>query len=58
MRRRFHALLALVLGLLAAAVLADAARAASAWPTRPVKFILTLGPAAARTSARGCWPTG
>lgn len=43
MRHRFHALLALVLGLLAAAVLADAARAASAWPTRPVKLILTLG---------------
>jgi tripartite-type tricarboxylate transporter receptor subunit TctC len=43
MRCKLHALLALVLGLFAVAVLADGARAASAWPTRPVKFILTLG---------------
>ena len=43
MRHRFHALLALSFGLLAAAVLAGGARAASAWPTRPVKLILTLG---------------
>ena len=43
MRYKLQALLALVLGLLAAAVLTDGARAAAAWPTRPVKFILTLG---------------
>jgi tripartite-type tricarboxylate transporter receptor subunit TctC len=43
MRYKLQAVLALVLGLLAAAVLTDGARAAAAWPTRPVKFILTLG---------------
>ena len=43
MRHKLHALLALMLGLLAAATLASGARAASAWPTRPVKLILTLG---------------
>ena len=43
MRYKLQALLALVLGLFAAAVLTDGARAAAAWPTRPVKFILTLG---------------
>ena len=43
MRYKLQAVLALVLGLFAAAVLTDGARAASAWPTRPVKFILTLG---------------
>ena len=43
MRSKLHALLALTLGLFAAVTLANGARAASAWPTRPVKFILTLG---------------
>lgn len=43
MRHRLSAPLALVLGLLAAAVLTGGARAAPAWPTRPVKLILTLG---------------
>ena len=43
MRYKLQAVLALVLGLFAAAVLTDGARAAAAWPTRPVKFILTLG---------------
>jgi tripartite-type tricarboxylate transporter receptor subunit TctC len=43
MRHKLHALLALSLGLLAAAVLTGRAHAAQAWPTRPVKLILTLG---------------
>jgi hypothetical protein len=32
--------------------------AAQSWPTRPVKFILTLGRAAGLTLAPGCWQTG
>ncbi len=43
MRHKLHALLALSFGLLAAVVLGSGARAAAAWPTRPVKLILTLG---------------
>ncbi len=43
MRRKFHILLALTLGVFAAGFLAGGARAASAWPTHPVKLILTLG---------------
>jgi hypothetical protein len=31
---------------------------AQSWPTRPVRFILTLGPGSGAESARGCWRIG
>ena len=55
--RLSHYLVALTL-LLTLLLGATAPATAQSWPTRPVKFILTLGPEAAPTSVRGCWRTG
>ena len=44
MRRKLRCLLALALGLVAGLTAGFAASAETAWPARPVKFILTLGP--------------
>jgi tripartite-type tricarboxylate transporter receptor subunit TctC len=44
MRLKLRNLLVGVLGFIAVAAIATAASAQTAWPTRPVKFILTLGP--------------
>ncbi len=44
MRRTRRSLIALMLGLAAVPALWPSISAAQSWPTRPVKFILTLGP--------------
>jgi hypothetical protein len=45
-----------LLGLALAPVAAQAQ--APAWPTEPVRLVLSAPRAAPPTSSRGCWPTG
>ena len=60
MRHVHRPLFAISLGVLTAVALSASPASAQtqAWPTRTVRFILTLGPAAAPISAGGFWPTG
>ena len=58
MRLRAISFCAVLLALMLAPLLGAAPASAQNWPTRTVKFILTLGPGSGTDIGAGCWRTG